>query len=227
MRSISGVAEAARETARFVSMAIDGLSVNEESILRLQGYRDPNKIRPAVRRAATTVARDTEALVRPHVYYRIHDVHLCKGDRLEIEPTIIFQNEAFERFLIDARQVAVFVMTMGPALDSAVIDAISEDDLLRALFLEAAGWLCIEAATKKLSIHLKEQAKEKGLCLSQRLGPGYIYKIEGRSVSWPLEQQQTLFKLFEDDDIDVKILESCAMIPKISRSGLFGFLDKS
>ena len=63
--------------------------------------------------------------------------------------------------------------------------------------------------------------------MSPRLGPGYSYKLDGRSVLWPLEQQQPLFEMFARDDVDIELLESCAMLPKISRSGLFGFLAKA
>jgi len=220
------VEESSGEATRCVSMALGDMSINEQSILRLQGYRDLEKIRPVIKRAAVSAARETEALVAAHVYYRILDVRLYQRETLELENAAVFKNEAFVRFLTDVQQVAVFVLTMGPALDDAVVSSMANDQLLHALFLETAGWLCIEAATKKLSIHLKEQARGKGLRLSPRLGPGYNYKVEGRSVSWPLEQQRTLFELFEQDAIDVKILESCAMIPKISRSGLFGFLGR-
>ncbi|MDH3662269.1 MAG: hypothetical protein OEU92_19950 [Alphaproteobacteria bacterium] len=149
----------------------------------------------------------------------------CQGKILELEDGTVFENEAFERFLKEARHIVVFILTMGHALDKAVIDYISNDNLLNALFLETAGWLGIEAATRILSIYLRARAREQGQRLSPRLGPGYSYKLDGRSVLWPLEQQQTLFKLFADAPIDVELLESCAMLPKISRSGIFGFLD--
>lgn len=208
-------------------ITLEGIKVAESSILRIQGYRDLEKIRPAIRKAAASVAREAEGLIRPRVYYRVQDVKTCKGSLLELADGTTFENEAFQRLLKDPQDVAAFILTMGRALDDAVIDCIASDELLRALFLETAGWLGIESATRSLSIHLRSEARERGLRLSPRLGPGYSYKLDGRSVLWPLEQQQTLFKLFAEDAIDVQLLDSCAMIPKISRSGIFGFLRMS
>lgn len=216
-----------KEVDGCVVMAMEGVAIDEASILRIQGYRDLERIRPAIKRAAAASARETEELIRPRAYYRMLSVSTCEGSILELEDGTIFDNEAFQRFLKDARHVVAFILTMGHALDRAVIDYIAEDQLLNALFLETAGWLGIEAATRTLSIHLRSQARERGYRLSPRLGPGYSYKLDGRSVLWPLDQQQTLFKLFANDPIEVELLESCAMLPKISRSGIFGFLEPS
>jgi cobalamin-dependent methionine synthase I len=56
------------------------------------------------------------------------------------------------------------------------------------------------------------------------MGPGYSYKIEGQAVSWPLEQQAELFRLLRPEALGMTLLESCAMLPKISRSGIYGIV---
>ena len=213
-----------RDGTGLVVMQLRDINIDENSILRIQGYRDLEKIRPAIRRAAVSAARETETLIDPKIFYRIVDVQKCEGAVLEIQNDLVFENEAFQRLLKGPKQVAIFILTMGHALDKAVIDYMAGDQLLMALFLETAGWLGIEAATRKLKLHLREECGKIGCRLSPRLGPGYSYKLDGRSVFWPLEQQQTLFKFFANDTIGVELLESCAMMPKISRSGLFGFL---
>lgn len=220
----NGVTE---ETNGCTTMSFDDIAIDEDSILRIQGYRDIENVRRVIKRAASSAARETETLIVPRAYFRILKVKACKGDFLELEDGTVFQNEAFQRFLKDVHSVAAFVLTMGHALDQAVINSIAEDQLLQALFLETAGWLGIEAATRSLSLRLKALALDRDQRLSPRLGPGYSYKLDGRSVLWPLEQQQVLFKLFADEPIDVELLESCAMLPKISRSGIFGLLAKS
>jgi cobalamin-dependent methionine synthase I len=82
------------------------------------------------------------------------------------------------------------------------------------LFLEMAGWLAVEQATKALALHVAEQVRDERLGPTRRLGPGY--------VDWPLDEQTGLFTLFEDAPLPVRLMESCAMIPKKSRSGLYG-----
>lgn len=206
--------------------AFDRIDIDETKILRIQGYRNLEKIRPVIKCAASAAARETETLIRPAAYYRTLGVRRCEYGSLELDDGTTFENDAFQRFISDVEQVVIFVLTMGHALDEAVSSSIKDDQLLNALFLETAGWLGIESATKQLATHLKRLAQEGGYRLSPRLGPGYSYKLDGRSVLWPLEQQKTLFGLFADTAIDVQILESCAMLPKISRSGMFGLLPQ-
>lgn len=207
-------------------MTLDQIAIDSDKILRIQGYRELEKVRPAIKRAAQSTASETEKLLRPHVYFRAVDVQKCKDGLLVLEDSIQFENEAFDRFLLGAKKVVIFALTMGYALDQEVKDRIAGDQLLHALFLETAGWLGIEAATKQFARYLMQMASTHHLRLSPRLGPGYSYKLDGRSVVWPLEQQQTLFQAFSGTTIDIELLESCVMLPKISRSGLFGFLPR-
>ncbi len=217
----------AEEVDGCTTMCLKHVAIDETSILRIQGYRDLEKVRPTIKRTAASAARETENLISPRVYYREYDVHSCQGKLLELQDGTVFENEAFQRFLKGVDRIVVFILTMGRELDNAVVDYIDNDQLLNALFLETAGWLGIEASTRTLSIHLRTRAQKLGYRLSPRLGPGYSYKLDGRSVLWPLEQQLTLFKLFDKDPIDVELLDSCAMLPKISRSGIYGFLRSS
>jgi len=205
-------------------ITFDEIAIDDAKILRIQGYKDLKRVRSVIRQAAAAAARETETLIRSTVCYRNLEVRYCRNGVLELSDGTVFENEVFERFFESVEQIFVFILTMGHPLDQAVKDYIANDQLLDALFLETAGWLGIEAATKQFSLHLKTLAGEKNCRLSPRLGPGYSYKLNGRSVVWPLEQQHTLFRLFKDQEIDVKLLESSVMLPKISRSGVFGIL---
>lgn len=212
------------KSADIQSFTIDSITIDEAKLLRIHGYRELKRIRPKVRAAAAAAARETEGTIEPILYFRTLLVQSCGSGALELDDGTIFNNEGFDRFLADVRQVVVFILTMGHSLDRRVKTHIADDQLLSALFLETAGWLGIEAATKQFSIYLRSLAKKQEYRLSQRLGPGYSYKLNGRSVIWPLEQQRTIFELFNNHMMDIELLESCVMLPKISRSGIFGYL---
>ncbi len=205
-------------------MKLDRIKVDEAKILRVQGYRDLSAVRPVIARAAAKAARETEEVSKPCAYFREVDVNQCCGRTLELADGTVFENEAFQRFLNGTSKVVVFILTMGRDLDESVKDHIANDRLLDALFMEVAGWMGVEVLTRELSTYLRIEARAYNLRLSPRLGPGYSYKLDGRSVLWPLEQQRSLFGLFDGNPMDVELLESCAMLPKISRSGIFGLL---
>jgi len=57
-----------------------------------------------------------------------------------------------------------------------------------------------------------------------RMAPGYSYRVENQEerVSWDLLEQEKLFGLFGKADLPVELMDSGAMLPRMSRSGIFG-----
>ena len=126
----------------------------------------------------------------------------------------VFHGAALAKVLAGCCEAIAFVLTAGAAIDRESAALVAADDIFHALFLETAGWLVIEKATRAFAKHLSEDLGREGLSLTRRTGPGY--------ADWPLTEQRDLFDLFADVDIPVRLLESSAMIPKMSRSGLYG-----
>jgi hypothetical protein len=198
--------------------------IRADRILRLQGYRDLAKVRPAIRDAAEAMAKCASEVISPEVHYRSLAVRAMSGDELVLADGTRFQSGAFSHFLPHAERIVVIVVTLGRGLDEKVIDLIERFEPLEALLLETAGWLGIESASKAFADQLRLQASQDGLHATIRMAPGYTYRIAGAEVSWPLEQQREVFGLFSGYELPVRLLASCAMIPKMSRSGLYGLV---
>lgn len=193
-----------------------------DRMLRVHGYRDMAKIRPAIRKAADDIAALVERLVTPEVHYRRLSTRSLVGGRLTLENGVAFTNEAFEHHLGASREVVVAIATLGRGLDDEVIKMMDRFEPLEALLMETAGWLGIEQTSKQFGDFLRATARRQGLCVSCRMGPGYSYRIGEREVRWSLEDQRQIFAVFADADLPVRLLESCAMLPKMSRSSIYG-----
>jgi hypothetical protein len=193
-----------------------------DRMLRLQGYRDIAAVRPAIRKAADNCANLAFELIAPSVHYRRAPIERMDEDEIVLRQGGKFSCAAFPKVLGHAQEIIVFVLTLGQALDAAAIELMDQYDLLEALFLETAGWLSIEQTTKSFVGALHRWARPSGFRLSSRMGPGYAYHVDGREVRWRLEDQVPLFSLFDPARLPVRLLDSCAMLPKMSRSGLFG-----
>lgn len=65
--------------------------------------------------------------------------------------------------------------------------------------------------------------------MTLRMAPGYSYamKDEEERVEWALTDQQALFVALECEDMPIQLLESSAMLPRMSRSGMFGIRSNS
>ncbi len=193
-----------------------------DRMLRTQGYRNLGAVRPAIRRAAESCAILAANLVAPSIHYRRVPIDRIEGEQIVLTEGSGFSCAAFPKMLGDSQEVIVFVLTLGQPLDTAAIELMEKFDLLEALFLETAGWLSIELATRSFVSALHRWAGPSGYRLSSRMGPGYAYRVEGREARWRLEDQVPLFSLFDSVQLPVRLLDSCAMLPKMSRSGLFG-----
>ena len=198
--------------------------VGVDRMLRIQGYTSPERVRPAVREVAERNAERAEGLFEPAVRYRRIPVLSCNNDRLALWGDVSLHCRAFPRFLSAAREIAVFVTTAGGRIDDELARLNTEEQFLDMLFLETAAWLGIEEITKTFIVHLRKRAADDGLRLTRRMGPGYDYKTEDGKVQWPLDEQRSLFALFGDATLPVHLLDSCAMLPKMSRSGLVGLV---
>lgn len=198
------------------------MHIAADRMLRIQGYTEPADVRRAVRAAADAAARRVEQLLDSEVRYRRIDVHACTEDSLRLAGGETLHCGAFGRYLGDCSQVVVFVLTAGRRID-AELDRLGEaEQLLDMLFVETAGWLAVEAITRAFTDRLRGIAAHQGLRITRRMGPGYTYSSKSGDAEWPLEEQGKLFALLGADDMPVTMLESSAMQPKMSRSGLIG-----
>lgn len=201
--------------------------VDAAKILRVHKYTCPDRVRPIIRDAAQKASESAASLASPIAYHASLPIDSLDGGVLRLGGGIAFTCPAFDTHLGEARRLLAFVMTIGPALDEEVIRLVHDEfEPLDALFLETAGWLTIEAATKRMAADLKRRFAPEGWRLSLRMGPGYDYPAprgEGR-VRWDLTEQRDLFRMFGAQLLPVELMESCAMKPKMSRSGVFGMI---
>ena len=207
------------DAGRFHAGPVD---VRTERILRIQGYREMGRVRRPIRRAAEKAAEIAREIAEGEVGCRRVAIAACHGSTLELECGERFECGAFERFLAQCESVVVFAMTAGAAIDRRIDELMAADDPVVALMLDTAGWLAVESITRQFSERLKADCEPVGLRLTRRMGPGYTYRMGREMTPWGLEEQEGLFRVLREDASPVTVFESGAMLPKMSRSGLYG-----
>ncbi len=214
-----------------VRFAVADVRPRADRLLRVQGYAEPARVRPRIREAAEEAARVAAEIARGEVALRRLDIAALDGGRLSLQEGHAFHCDAFERFLGGCDGVIVFVLTAGEAFDREVARLMSSDEPVLALFLDAAGWMAVESVTRRFADALKRGALREGRRVTRRMGPGYRYPAgssrghagAGAGAEWRLEEQAALFRaLGAGPALPVELLDSSAMRPKMSRSGLFG-----
>ncbi len=212
-----------------IPITLAPIDLGADRILRVHGYADVSRIRPRARRpivqAVTEMTALAKSLIQPAVHSNRFDIAQLDAGQLRLSNGIELASPAFDRFLAHASGVVLFVLTAGPAIDDELQRLNAAGDLLRQLFLDTAGWMIVEAITKQMVIQLRARVTADGLRLSRRMGPGYSYPLgDGGYTTWPLEDQRPLFAAFNDPDLPIQLLDSCAMQPRMSRSGLLGLI---
>ena len=198
------------------------ISIPENRLLRMQGYKVPENVRKAIRKAATAAARLAEDVVEPQIHYQYFEIQHLEGETLELANGTCFHCPAFPKYLSGCTSIIANVLTLGQAFDDRIAQMIAEEDLLGVLFLDNAGWLAVESATQSFVQYLKSNALTADTRLTRRLGPGYSYRSNKILSEWDLLEQPELFELFNDYELPVSLLESGAMLPRMSRSGIYG-----
>lgn len=200
-------------------------TIDVARLLGVHKYKDMSKVRPVILKAAGRAVELAGEYSAPHAYFRSVPITQIDAEGLSLEDNKRLTCKAFRDKLSGATDLLIFVVTLGPRLDEAVSQGfVDGTDPLGPLFLDTAGWLMIEAVTREFARFLKEDQFGEGFRLSTRMAPGYDYRVAGSSdrVGWSLEDQQTLFSVFTGEELPVELLESGAMIPRMTRSGVFG-----
>ena len=199
------------------------IDISPERVLRVMGYRDGTPIRTKIRATAEAMAAVAAAAATPAACYRRIPIASCTAQGLVLSGGTCFRGAAFAAYLSACDEVAVFVLSLGSRFDSTQKNLSDAGQTVEAYMLEIAGWLGIEEATRLFRAHLEAEVRRDGLELTRRMAPGYTSRAGGRKVAWPLEDQQPFFSLFDETELPARLLEgSCAMTPKMSRSGLYG-----
>lgn len=216
-----------RSGATFGVFAPRGIEIRTEPMLKIMGYRSGAPIRPAVRRMAERIAELAASAIAPVVHHCRIGIEHCDEAGIRLADGTAFQGPVFAKHLAGCREAVALVMTLGMRFDAVQKNLSDADNLLEAVFLETAGWVAIEETTRAFTQLVRKTALEEGLDLSRRLAPGYVFRVDNRKVDWPLEQQKEFFAIFKTIDLPVSLLESCAMMPKMSRTGFFGLRPRA
>lgn len=195
-----------------------------DAVLRIQGYKNPEKVRRVIRESALAAIEAFVDRTTPTVAYRIVRVQSVASNGAVLGDGIHLNGRIFEHYIGDSTEAVVFVLTVGKSIDDQTIEWMNEEKLVEALFLESAAWLGVEDATKQFVLMVRGWAIQQSMRISRRLGPGYSYPVDGEQIMWELTDQNPLFALLGDADLPVTLLQSAAMLPKMSRSGLFGVI---
>jgi hypothetical protein len=196
------------------------VSVRPEQVLRAH-YPDLAPVAAEVRATAAAMAAHALEIARPLGWLRQVAVRAVGSTRVELEGDAVLNSATLANLLRESSAVQLFVVTLGPQIDARVHQLFEAMDGLEGLFLDTAGWVAVQSALSAVRKRCAAKARSEGYRLTRRIGPGYL--------DWPLEEQAIVFRALAGGDAlaPIEVLESGAILPEKTLTGLFGLIPQA
>ncbi|MFZ5939228.1 MAG: vitamin B12 dependent-methionine synthase activation domain-containing protein [Bacteroidota bacterium] len=110
--------------------------------------------------------------------------------------------------------IACFICTAGDEIEKYARELFRRGDSLEGLIVDLAGSELAEAVAEIVNRRIGDNLLEKQLRITNRYSPGYC--------SWPVSDQEKLFRLVPGEKAGVALNASALMTPVKSVSGVIG-----
>lgn len=124
---------------------------------------------------------------------------------------ISLKGKAITRAMKKTKEIALFVDTIGPALEAEVNRLYQKDEYTKATILDTIGSVAADEGAEYLNSTIVKKAKKKS---TPRFSPGY--------GDWDLSIQKRLLEVIQASKIGVTCNEAFFMIPRKSVSAVVG-----
>jgi len=196
-------------------MNVVDLKVNLDvrDVLRMMGFGREIPVRGELLDLVDRLVREARGLLKPRGVFAVYDVERMTDDELHLADCPVICGPIAE-FLRPARRVAVFVVTVGDAIEQRTEERLRNDAKLEGYAFNAIGSAAADAAVDALAneVYWREAGPDEGI--TPPFSPGYC----GMS----LDEQQKIFSIVDGDLIGVRLLPTMIMQPLKSVSGLLG-----
>ncbi len=186
---------------------VKGLDIKLEvdHVLKGQGI-DPSMASSFVREAAAGILEEVNSLVEPAALIGNLPVHDFQHQSIYFEGGH-FEGPLVSRALAGASEINLALCTIGPKLEERMEELMAAD-MVKGLALDGAGTAAIGMVSLIVNNMIISAAESRGLKMGMKAQPGQ----EG----WPIEQQRVLFGILPAEQINVRLTDSCLMIPRKS-----------
>ena len=151
-----------------------------------------------------------KGLIRGKGVYVILPVESKSKDEIVLK-NITLKGKAIAKVMTKAREIALFVDTIGPAMETEVNRLYQRDEYTKATILDTIGSVATDEGAEYLSSIIVEKAKKKS---TPRFSPGY--------GDWNLSIQKRLLEVTQAAKIGVTCNEAFFMLPRKSVSAVIG-----
>lgn len=171
-------------------------------------------VRPTILELGESLLVEAQSLITPKVVLDLFQVNRVLHNRIELAAGYRLQGSKVARLLAPAKEIAVAIVTLGPALEKRVSRYFADNQPLCGYLLDRLGTTAVTSLQQQVCAHLEGLAQEKAWQVGFPISPG--------DNDWPLVEQKILFELVPAHTIGVRLTRDCIMVPKMSLSFVSG-----
>ncbi len=157
-------------------------------------------------------------LLDPRAIYKVAKIVEVKEDQLILEGGEIFESKLLAEKFKCAHEIAVYVLTIGPALERRVTE-LGTSELHKSFIMDCVGTYALRQVFDLMKKDYRPNGTER------------ISKFSPCSTAyWDITQQKVIFRILGADTVErvtgVRLNDFCIMIPRKSMSGVMGDTEK-
>ncbi len=184
----------------------------EREILRRLGYdRAKTRRSPSDMKMFREVVSRTAALCRCRGAYRLAEISRISGDGASLKCGGTLPGASISKFLSGAKFAVVMGVTAGGEVAEEISSLFSGGEARKAeaVIMDAAASEIADAAMDGLNDILRKMLEREGLAMGKtRFSPGF--------GDFPLGAQKFIFTFLELINLELRLTESCQMVPEKS-----------
>jgi len=169
-------------------------------------------------REVEAVIDESYRLIDPKAVYKTVKIFEVKGNRLVLEGGSVFESKLLAEKLKCASKIAVYVATIGPALERGVTE-LGPKELSKSFMMDCIGTY----ALRQVSDIIQKDFQPDGGERSSKFSPG-------DTAYWDIRQQKVLFEVLGAEEVrnltGVRLNEYYIMTPRKSVSGVMGYTEE-
>lgn len=188
------------------------IKIVKEEVLKSLGYYRKKKsvLSPSIDALIEEEMKKAKGLIRGKGIYIILPVESKSKSEIVLK-NISLKGKAIAKAMAKAKEIALFVNTVGPALEAEVNRLYQRDEYTKATILDTIGSVAADEGAEYLNSLIVEKAEKKS---TPRFSPGY--------GDWDLSIQKRLLEVTQAAKIGVTCNEAFFMIPRKSVSAVIG-----
>ena len=191
------------------------VTIPEERVLRLQGYRRKDASpSPAVQALLQQEIEEAYKLIKPQACYHEMSAQLGEEGKVVLENGAILNVANADIEWKGLEIVWLALCTIGPTLEERSSQLFAQGEYAASIMLDSVGSAAVGNLVSQVDAMACERAQGSGMVAGPRFEPG--------AAGWPLTEQRILFSMLPADRLVVKLNEQCQMIPRKSVSLAIG-----